>query len=80
MSRSRFVHVLWSPQSGPICGYDDPTLAWAHARTMLGVEVSGVEVRDQLPEVARQDMEAEYDGDEVTPVSIEDIDDSEDAT
>lgn len=77
MSRSRIVHVLWSPQTGPLCGYDDPTLAWTHARTMLGVDVTGVELRYDLPAIARQDMEADYDGDEVTPVALESIDDAE---
>ena len=72
MSRSRIVHVhvLWSPQSGPICAYEDPTLAWAHARTMLGVEVSGTELRAELPEIVKSDMESDYEGDEPTPVSI----------
>jgi hypothetical protein len=69
--------VLWSAQTGPICAYEDPSLAWAHARTMLGVEVSGVEVRADLPEIVRQDMSSEYDGDEITPVAIDDIDDAE---
>jgi hypothetical protein len=69
--------VLWSPQTGPFCGYEDPTLAWSHARTMLGVEVTSVEVRVELPEVVRQDMSSEYDGDEITPVSVEDLDDAD---
>lgn len=77
MARYRIVHVLWSPQTGPICGYDNPSLAYIHARTMLGVEVSTVEIRATLPEIARQDIEIEYEGDEVTPVEIEDIDDAE---
>lgn len=69
--------MLWSPQAGPFCGYEDPTLAWAHARTMLGVEVTSVEVRADLPEIVRQDMSSEYDGDEITPVSVEDLDDAD---
>jgi len=69
------AHVLWSPQSGPICAYEDPSLAYAHARTMLGVEVSAVEIRDALPEIVLQDAES-YDEGDTTPVSIDDIDDA----
>lgn len=76
--RSRILHVLWSPQTGPICAYEDPSLAWAHARTMLGVDVTGVEVRADLPEIVRQDVVSDYDGDEITPVAIDDIDDIDD--
>ena len=42
---------------------------------MLGVEVTGVESRVDLPEIVRDDMVDEYDGDETTPVSVEDLDD-----
>ena len=73
---SRILHVLWSPQSGPICAYEDPTLAWKHANTMLGVEVSQIELRDDLPKVARDDIERGYDDDETTPISVEEIDDA----
>jgi hypothetical protein len=66
---SRIVHVLWAPQSGPICGYDDP---------MFGVEVTGIEIREELPDIVRQDLATEYDNDEPTPVSIVDIDDIDD--
>jgi hypothetical protein len=61
--------VLWSPQSGPICGYEDPTLARDHAALMLGVEVSRVELRDELPDIAVES--------EVTPVALEDIEDDD---
>jgi hypothetical protein len=71
--QSRLVHVLWSPQSGPICAYEDPIMAWNHAATMLGVEVTGVELRVELPEVARP---TEYEDDDPTPVSVEDFDDA----
>lgn len=70
---SRVVHVLWSPQSGPLCAYEDPVLAWTHARTMLGVQVALVDLREELPELARTDMEDEYDGDEATPVGEETV-------
>lgn len=70
------AHVLWSPQSGPICAYEDPSLAFAHASTMLGVEVSAVEIREELPEIVLRDAES-YDEGDTTPVSIDDIDDAD---
>jgi hypothetical protein len=78
LSQPRIIHVLWAAQSGPICAYEDQALAFAHAITMLGVTVSGCELRDELPEVALSDIEAEYANDEPTPVSFEDIDDARD--
>ena len=45
---------------------------------MLGVDVTGVEVRADLPEIVRQDVVSDYDGDEITPVAIDDIDDIND--
>lgn len=83
---SRILHVLWSPQSGPICAYEDPTLAWEHARNMLGVDVSQVELHTELPEVVREAVEG-YSNEDVTPVepvdnlaattiAIDDIDDA----
>lgn len=72
---SKYAHVLWSPQTGPICAYQDPSLAFAHAATMLGVEVTSVELRMELPEIVLQ--ETEYDGGDTTPVSIDDIEDAE---
>ncbi len=67
--------MLWSPQGGPICAYEDPTLAWGHANTMLGVDVSQIELRDELPEIVREDIERHYEDDETTPISVEEIDD-----
>jgi hypothetical protein len=64
---SKILHVLWSPQSGPLCAYWDPTKAWRHARTMLGVEVTSVELREDLPEVVRDDIESDFEGDDDTP-------------
>jgi hypothetical protein len=74
----RVAHVLWSPQSGPICAYDDPSLAWEHAGTMLGVQVSSVEVRDELPEIVRGGAAGDDDEDDTEPISVEDIDDAGD--
>lgn len=76
LSWPRIVYVLWSPQSGPICAYDEPTLAFGHAGTMLGVTVSSTELRTELPEIALSAVEAEYD--ETTQILIEDIDDGDD--
>jgi hypothetical protein len=67
----RVVHVLWSPQSGPICAYEDPTLAWDHAKAMIGTKVSEVELRHALPEIAQEKAYA------ITPISIDDIDDAQ---
>jgi hypothetical protein len=76
---AKILHVLWSPQEGPTVGYWDPTQAWSHACTMLGVDVAQVEIREDLPEIARTDIESDYEGDDDTPrvvdVHFEDIDD-----
>ena len=78
----RLVHVIWSPQTGPICVYEDASLAHKHASTMLGVQVSSIEARAELPEIARADLATEFDSrfeDDTTPVNeipIEDIDDA----
>lgn len=81
-TRSRTLHVVWSPNVGPAVGYWDPTLAWTHARTMLGVDVAQIEVRDTLPEIVRTDLdvaqESEFDDSGDTPViAVDDIDDGE---
>ena len=70
---ARVVYVLWSPQTGPICAYEDAVLAAEHAQTMLGVEVSRIELRDELPEVAKADT-SDYEEDQTTPIDLEDID------
>jgi hypothetical protein len=70
----RILHVLWSPQSGPICAYANPSLAWTHARTMLGIEVSQVALHTELPEIVHEDLESDYNGEEITPVeAVEDL-------
>lgn len=73
------LYVLWSPQSGPICAYDDHALAYAHASTMLGVEITRIDIRTALPDVVRDDMAAEYDKNEPTPVTTVYIDDIDEA-
>lgn len=55
------IYVLWSPQTGPICAYESPLIAHAHAKTMLGVLVTEAELRIELPEIARNDLASEFD-------------------
>jgi hypothetical protein len=77
----KIVHVLWSPV-GPIVGYSDPTKAWSHARTMLGVDVAQIEVRDDLPEVVRDDIHTEWEANDeddtprIVDIKVDDIDES----
>lgn len=79
----RYLHVVWAPNVGLLAGYRNPELAYAHARTMVGVDVSAVEIREDLPDDARDDVESEeYAEDEVTPVDgvvvpIDQVDDGE---
>jgi len=68
---AKILHVLWSPQTGPFVGYFNPQVAWGHARTMLGVEVAQVEIREQMPDVAREDIQVEWDGEDDTPRVID---------
>ena len=85
----KFLHIVWSPTAGPQVAYFDPSLAHAHAMTMLGVEVSSCELRQTLPDVVRDDMQiAEFEDDDTPPASdienaevdveIVDIDDAND--
>lgn len=61
------IHVVWAPNVGPLIAYYDPTKAWTHARTILGVDVIQVELRDDLPEVVRDDLEDDMFSDDETP-------------
>jgi len=61
------LHVVWAPNVGPLAAYLDPTKAWQHARTMAGVDVTAIELREELPEVVRDDIESDYEGDDDTP-------------
>jgi hypothetical protein len=74
--------VIWSPQTGPICAYEDPVLAHEHAKTMLGVQVASVELRSELPAIARDDLVSkfndQFEGDS-TPVDEIPIDAIDDA-
>lgn len=52
-------------------------MAHAHGRTMLGVQVATIDLRTELPEIARADLAAEFDAqfedetpvDEIPPVT-----------
>jgi hypothetical protein len=67
------LHVVWSNTIGPIVAYRNPEMAWAHARSILGVDVGSCEVRATLPEVVKIDLDtaaqAEFEEDQVTPVN-----------
>lgn len=75
----RFVHIVWSPALGAVAAYWNPSIAYAHASTMLGVDVCSIRVRDMLPEIARDDLAAATVGDDfeddyaTPPVSYEDL-------
>jgi hypothetical protein len=73
--------VLWSPQTGPLCAYTDPVLAHSHARTMLGVQVAETELRVELPEIAKNDLVAEFneefeDSTPIDEIPLEEIEDA----
>lgn len=59
--------------------YTKPWMAYAHARTLLGVDVVPCELFDTLPDEVRDDIAvAEYSEDEdtpVVPISFDDIKD-----
>lgn len=63
----RVIHIVWAKETGPVAAYTDPTMAYTHARTMLGVDVSTCEIREQVPDVVRDDLEVEWDSDDETP-------------
>lgn len=70
MSRT-YIHIVWSPQTGPLAAYTRPDLAYNHARTMVGVEVGSLIVLEQMPEVVVMDIESDFDGDDDTPKVVE---------
>ena len=67
MAMKRVIHIVWAKETGPVAAYFDPTMAWTHARTMLGVDVMSCEVREQVPDIVREDLQVEWEGDEDTP-------------
>ena len=72
---TRFVHIVWAP-TGPLAAYTNPELAHAHARTMVGVDVSSVPVSKSLPAIVLEDLGTDYDDEQDTPVDVvvEDLD------
>jgi hypothetical protein len=69
------VSIVWSA-SGVIAVYWNPAIAGAHAMTMLGVQVTTIEVRDQVPQHVRDDIysASDYESDDKTPVDSEPVD------
>jgi hypothetical protein len=63
------IHVVWAPNVGPMVAYYDPTKAWATAKSILGVDVIQIELREDLPDVVEDDLESEAFGDDDTPLS-----------
>lgn len=60
--------------------YLNPELAFTHARTMLGVDVSSLEVSHQLPDTLHEDLSEEFGADDDTPLEqrVRDQDDPDD--
>ena len=65
-----------------MAAYRNASVAFAHAATILGVEVTACELREVLPEIVRDDLavEAEFESDDDTPQVVEfDVSDVDDA-
>lgn len=73
----KYLHIVFAPNvtlpQACVAGYFNPELAHAHARTMLGVEVIACEVRDRLPEVVREDLQAEAEWEEDQTPRVVDV-------
>lgn len=68
MSQKRYIHIVMS-KDFVFAAYTRSDLAYAHARTITGLDVVSCELSDQLPEEVREDIyidEFSEDGD--TPV------------
>ena len=65
-----YIHIVWSPTTGPIMAYVRDQTAHDHARGMLGVKVDECELRESLaPEAVDDVYVAELeDFDDDTPV------------
>lgn len=68
MPPRRYIHIVWSPATGPIHAYTNSELAFAHGRVMLGVDVTSLPISDSLPENVQDDIESENYEEEETPV------------
>lgn len=75
LEEARIVHVVWNSSVGPVQAYIDPIAA--HSWSVPDVEVTGCELADELPESVMMDLESDYDEDEVTPIELNEIDDSD---
>jgi hypothetical protein len=64
------VYIVWSPATGPIAVYVSPTNAAIHARSMSGVDVAIMPVREQLSPVVLDDLEVDFDDVETPPVEM----------
>ena len=53
--------------TGPIAAYTNPDLAWTHARSMLGAEMTSMPVSRELPGIVRDDLGTDF-GEDETPV------------
>lgn len=74
---SRILHIVWAPNVGPIAAYRDPSLAYTHARSILGVDVTPCEERDQLPPVVRDDLaSAEFEEGDTPVMGVDEIPDA----
>jgi hypothetical protein len=69
-----YIHIVWSPQLGPMAAYTNPELAFTHARTMLGVDVGSLAVSDRLPDTLHEDLSEEFEGNDETPVEKQEDD------
>lgn len=65
----RFVHIVWSSATGPIVAYENPSMAYTHARSMLGVDVASLKITTRLPPVVLEDLGDDFEEDE-TPTDV----------
>jgi len=74
------VHVVWVAEAGPVIAFVDPVSAhqYASQTAFVDIQVGSCELRRELPDAVFEDLESdEYESDEVTPIELEDIDDSD---
>lgn len=65
-----YIHIVWSPATGPVVAYVRGNMADDHARTITGGKVSECELRESLAPEAADDVYIELEGfgDQETPV------------
>ena len=64
----RYVHIVWASATGPIAIYENPSLAFSHARSMSGVEVTSLKIRTSLPSIVLDDLGQDFEEDDNTPL------------